>query len=78
MGDKKFFDFVLKPMVEYHNQNIHDSTQFCAEASNDYDLDDDDMFDSPPYGCQNLFCKQVSMGLCFWNFPHFKFFINPH
>jgi len=52
-------------MVEYHHQNIHDSTQFCAKASNEYDLDDDDMFDSPPYGCQNLFCKQVSMGSCF-------------
>jgi hypothetical protein len=30
-GDKKFFEFVLKPMVEYHTRNIHDSTQFCAK-----------------------------------------------
>jgi hypothetical protein len=36
------------------------------------------MFDIPPYGCQNLFCKQMFVGLYFWNFPHLKFFINPH
>jgi cellulose synthase/poly-beta-1,6-N-acetylglucosamine synthase-like glycosyltransferase len=39
-GDKKFIEFVLKPMAEYHIRNIHDSTQFCVKAWNDYDLDD--------------------------------------
>ncbi len=36
--------------------NIHNSTQFCVEASNAYDLDGNDMLNIPLYGCQNLLC----------------------
>jgi hypothetical protein len=30
LRETKVFEFVLKPIVEYHTRNIHDSTQFCA------------------------------------------------
>jgi hypothetical protein len=49
---------MLKLIVEDHLQDIHDLAQFCPEATNDFDLDDDDdMFNVFPCECQNLFSK---------------------
>jgi hypothetical protein len=37
---------------------VHDFAQFHLETTNDFYLHyDDDMFDVPPCGCQDLFCK---------------------
>jgi hypothetical protein len=49
---------VLKPMVEYHLQDIHDFIQLCPESTNDFDLHrNDDIYHVPSCGCQDLFCK---------------------
>jgi hypothetical protein len=49
---------VLKPMVEYHAQDIHYFTQLCPKGTNDFDLHhNDDMYHVPSCGCQDLFCK---------------------